>query len=60
VPHFSKVVVPPVPPGPGTEKTPGFAFEWRHMLATFAFGFLVAALLGWQLQVWMGRKSAAS
>jgi hypothetical protein len=60
VPHLSKEVVPPPDGRPVVESVLGMPFEWRHLLAAFAFGFLIAALLGWQLQVVMGRKSSAS
>ena len=57
VPHFGKDVGPPPPAANGGGgNTPELVFEWRHLLATFAFGFLIAALAGWQLQVFRGRK----
>jgi hypothetical protein len=59
VPHLSQEVVPPAG-STVVGSVPGLAFEWRHLFAAFAFGFLIAALLGWQLQVVMGRKSATS
>jgi hypothetical protein len=58
VPHLSKEVVPPLPPGPVGPPAPGVTFEWRQLLVAFAMGFLIAALVGWQLQLWMGRKAA--
>ena len=58
VPHLSKEVVPPLSPGPVGPPAPGVTFEWRQLLVAVAMGFLVAALMGWQLQVWMGRRTA--
>ena len=59
VPHLSKEVIPTVGDPLVEPIVPALAFEWRHLFAAFAFGFLVAALAGWQLQVVMARKSAA-
>jgi hypothetical protein len=42
-----------VPPPP-----PQIAFNWRHVTVGFAFGFLVAALLGFQWQEWRRRRMA--
>jgi hypothetical protein len=31
---------------------------WKHLAVSFAFGFLVAALIGFQLQEWRRRATA--
>lgn len=45
---------PPTPP----PVEPPLPFNWRHITASFAFGFLVAALVGFQLQEWRRRARA--
>lgn len=37
--------------------SPTLPFNWRHIAVSFAFGFLVAALLGFQLQEWRRRAA---
>jgi hypothetical protein len=32
-------------------------FNWRHIAVSFAFGFLVASLIGFQIQEWRRRRS---
>ena len=60
VPYWSKE------PAPEFDKkadgNEGFVFSWRHLVSTFALGFLIAALAGWQIQVSTGkhRKPATS
>jgi hypothetical protein len=49
---FGSVQVPPPPPQ--------MPFNWRHVTVGFAFGFLVAALLGFQWQEWRRRRSLAA
>lgn len=60
VPYLSKI--PPPVSGTTVTADEGRVFDWRHLLGTFAFGFLIAALLGWQVQVSAGkhRKPATS
>ena len=58
VPYWDKPTPPVFPPGPVVGPSEP-VFEWRHLFTTFSLGFLIAALAGWQLQVWRGRKSVA-
>jgi tetratricopeptide (TPR) repeat protein len=44
------------PPAPPPAATPPMPFNWKHVLVGFAFGFLVAALLGFQWQEWRRRR----
>jgi tetratricopeptide (TPR) repeat protein len=50
-------VMPPGPTGPQpTTTASAVPFNWKHVLVGFAFGFLVAALLGFQWQEWRRRR----
>ena len=62
VPYWSKEPPLEFDKKPNGDENPGRVFEWRHLVGTFAFGFLIAALLGWQVQVSTEkrRKQAAS
>jgi hypothetical protein len=46
-----------VVPAPPPQQMP---FNWRHVMVGFAFGFLVAALLGFQWQEWRRRRLLAA
>jgi tetratricopeptide (TPR) repeat protein len=53
-----KPVVGPIT-DPSTQPSmsgPPMPFNWKHVLVGFAFGFLVAALLGFQWQEWRRRR----
>lgn len=55
MPEFEKPPQPPeVPPTPDARALP---FNWGHVTVSFAFGFLVSALIGFQMQEWRRRKS---
>src|SRR5262249_9731329 len=43
---------------PRPPPNPVLPFNWRHITASFAFGFLVAALVGFQFQEWRRRAKA--
>jgi hypothetical protein len=62
-PHASKMDVPSLPagfqPGPAATTPPAQMFNYKHVTVGFAFGFLVAALLGLQLREWQRRRQVA-
>ena len=48
-----------VAPEPATSRPSGTPLDyWRHLAVSFAFGFLVAALIGFQIQEWRRRANA--
>jgi hypothetical protein len=62
-PELDKPKAPPqlgpadLPSGAGPQ--PQWPFNWRHILFSFVFGFLVAALVGLQVQQWRRPRRTA-
>jgi hypothetical protein len=62
-PQLDRPPLPSAPPNQGPVGTlygspPALPFNWRHVGASFVVGFLVAALLGFQVQQWRRRRPA--
>jgi tetratricopeptide (TPR) repeat protein len=57
-PRRGELPIPPTPPDAATAE-PARLPNWKHIIVSFVFGFLAAALLGLQWQEWRRRRQPA-